>query len=347
MNSPSPASPKDTQEIPPNQILMQLVMGKLVTQAISIVARFKLADQMAKGAKTAAELASTAGLNASHLYRVLRALAGLGVLKGDHAGRFSLTPVSELLRTDVPGSMRAMATYFCDPWSWKPWGELAESVKTGQPVFDRMFGEGAFDHLAKHPDEAATFHEGMTGFSQQATASMLKAYDFTPFGTIVDVGGGHGAILCAVLNAAPKARGIVFDAPQVVEGAYPAIKAAGLSDRLRAEGGDFFKSVPSGGDLYILKHIIHDWNNAKATQILKCVHAAIPKTGKLVLMELVVPPGFPPDFSHIVDLEMMVICDGKERTESEYRELLAGAGFRLTRIIPTEGPHSLVEAVPM
>ena len=345
MATPSPSP--NPEPLPPQMVLMQMAFGKAVTQAVSVVARYKLADHMATGPKSDAELAETAGLNAGHLYRVLRALAGLGVLAGDDRGRFSLTPVGELLRSDVPGSMRAIATYVCDPWSWKPWGDLAGAVKTGRPVFDRMFGEGLFDYFPKHPGEAATFNEGMTGFSQQAAASMLKAYDFTPFGTIVDVGGGHGAILCAVLNAAPKARGIVFDAPQVADGAHAPIKAAGLSDRLRAEGGDFFQAVPAGGDLYVLKHIIHDWNDAKASQILKCVRAAIPATGKLLLVELVVPPGFAPHFAHVLDLEMMVICDGKERTEPEYRELLAGAGFRLTRVIPTEGPHSLVEAVPV
>ena len=343
MTSPAPQA----EPLPPQMVLMQMVFGKAVTQAVSVVARFNLADQMATGPKTAAELANTAGLNEKHLYRVLRALAGLGVLKGDDGGRFALTPVGELLRSDVPGSMRAIATYVCDPWSWKPWGDLAGSVRSGEPAFDRVFGEGVFDYFGKHPDEAATFNAGMTGFSQQAAAAMLKAYDFAPFNTIVDVGGGHGAILCAILGANAKARGIVFDAPQVVAGAHEPIKAAGLADRCRAEGGDFFKAVPAGGDLYVLKHIIHDWNDAKATQILTCVRAAIPATGKLLLMELVVPPGFPPHFAHVLDLEMMVVCDGKERTEPEYRELLAGAGFKLARVAPTEGPHSLIEAVPV
>jgi hypothetical protein len=262
------------------------------------------------------------------------------------AGRFSLNAVSEFLRTDVPGSMRPIATYVTDPWSWKPWGDLAHAVKTGQPVFDHVFGEGPWEYLAKHPDEAATFNEGMTGFSQQASAAVVKAYDFSKAGTIVDVGGGHGALLIAILKANPGVKGVVFDAPQVVDGATNPIRAAGLADRCWGQGGDFLKAVPAGGDLYILKHIIHDWNDAKATQILKCCRAAIKPTGKLVLVELVVPPGFAPNFAHLLDLEMMVLCDGKERTEGEYRELLAGAGFKLTRVIPTEGQHSLVEAVP-
>ena len=342
-NAPSPP----TEPLPPNMALMQMVFGKAITQAISVVARFKLADLMATGPKTADELAAAAGLHAGHLYRVLRALTSVGVLAGDEKGRFAPTPMGEFLRSDVPGSMRAIATYVCDPWSWKPWGDLAGCARTGEPAFERVFGEGAFDYLGKHPDEAATFNEGMTGFSQQASAAVLKAYDFAPFNTIVDVGGGHGALLCAILRANVKARGVVFDAPQVVAGATEPIKAAGLADRCRAEGGDFFKSVPAGGDLYVLKHIVHDWNDAKATQILRCVRAAIPSTGRLLLVELVVPPGFAPGFAPILDLEMMVLCDGKERTEEEYRALLAGAGFRLTRVVPTEGPHGLVEAVPV
>jgi hypothetical protein len=343
----TPPSPAPAPQLPPNVVLMQMVFGKAVTQAVSVVARYRLADRMATGPKTADELASAAGLNAKHLSRVLRALAGLGVLAGDDAGRFSLTPVGELLRSDVPGSMRAIATYVCDPWSWKPWGDLAGSVRSGAPAFDRAFGEGVFDYFAKHPDEAATFNEGMTGFSQHASAAVLAAYDFAPFNTIVDVGGGHGALLCSILKANSKCRGVVFDAPQVAEGARKPIEAAGLADRCRAEGGDFFQAVPAGGDLYVLKHIIHDWNDEKATRILKSVRAAIPGTGKLLLVELVVPPGFAPHFAHVLDLEMMVVCDGKERTESEYRDLLAGAGFRLTRVVPTEGPHGLVEAVPV
>ncbi|WP_439620450.1 methyltransferase [Gemmata sp.] len=337
--SPTPPAP------PPEVLLMQMAFGKAVTQALSVAARFKIADQLVDGPKTAAELATATGLHAGHLYRVLRALAGMGVFAGDEAARFSLTPMGNLLRTDVPGSVRPIATYVCDPWSWKPWGDLAGAVKSGQPVFDRMFGEGVFDYFAKHPDEAATFNEGMTGFSQQAAAAVLKAYDFSKFGTVVDVGGGHGALLTAILKANPAVKGVVFDAPSVAVGATEAIKAAGLGDRCRAEGGDFFTAVPTG-DLILMKNIIHDWNDERATGILKACRAALAPTGTLLLVELVVPPGFAPHMSHVLDLEMMVICDGKERTEAEYRTLLSGAGFRLTRVVPTEGPFGLVEAVP-
>lgn len=343
----SPATPPGPPVAPPEMLLMQMVFGKAVTQALSVAARYRVADHLVSAPKTAAELATATGLHAGHLYRVMRALAGLGVFTADGENRFALTPMGNLLRSDVPGSARPIATYVCDPWSWKPWGDLASSVKTGQPVFDRMFGEGVFDYFAKHPDEAATFNEGMTGFSQQAAAAILKAYDFSNFGTIVDVGGGHGSLLLAILKANPGAKGVVFDAPQVASGATDAIKGAGMSDRCRAEGGDFFTTVPDG-DAIVMKNIIHDWNDAKATTILKACRAAIKPTGTLLLVELVVPAGYAPHMAHILDLEMMVLCDGKERTEPEYRELLAGAGFKLTRIVPTEGsPFSVVEAVPV
>jgi hypothetical protein len=332
--------------VPPEQRLFQLVFGKAVTQAVSVAARFGVADHLAAGPRTAAELAAATGLHPGHLYRVLRVLAGLGVFAADAGGRFGLTPVGELLRSDVPGSMKAVATYVCDPWSWTPWADLAGAVRTGRPVFDTVFGEGVFDYLAKHPNEAATFDAGMTGFSQQAAAAVTAAYDFSGLGTVVDVGGGHGSLLLAVLKANPGVRGVVFDAPQVAAGAADAIRAAGMGDRCRAEGGDFFAAVP-GGDLIVMKNIIHDWNDAKAAAILAACRRALPVSGKLLLVELVVPPGFAPHLSHVLDLEMMVLCDGKERTEAEYRDLLAGAGFRLTRVIPTEkGPFSLVEAVP-
>src|SRR5262245_47729764 len=186
MASPASSPAPNKAELPPPVVLMQIAFGKVATQALSVAARFKIADHLKAGPKTAAELAAATGLHAGHLYRVMRALAGMGVFAADDDGRFSLNAVSEFLRSDVPGSMRPIATFVCDPWSWKPWGDLAGSVKTGQPVFDRMFGEGVFDYLAKHPDEAATFNEGMTGGSQQASAAIVKAYDFSKLGTIVD-----------------------------------------------------------------------------------------------------------------------------------------------------------------
>lgn len=333
------------QPPPPNVTLFQLIAGKWVAQAISVVARFRVADHLAGGPKTAAELAAITNTNAGHLYRVLRAVATVGVLEEQPGQRFALTPVGEYLRSGVPGSMRAVATYCCDPWSWKPWGELAETVRTGTPAFDRMFGMGAFDYLSRHPDEFATFNEGMTGFSGVESAAAVKVYDFSRYGAIADVGGGHGLLLTTILKAAPDSRGVVFDIPEVVTGAKPAIETAGLAGRCTTQGGSFFETAPAA-DLHVMKHIIHDWNDEKATQILKCCRAAVRPGGKLVLVEMVIAPGGDPA-AKLLDLEMMVLCDGKERTEAEYATLLAGAGYRLTAVVPTESPACVIEAEPV
>lgn len=332
---------------PPNLTLMQMIFGKWVSQALSVVARFRVADHLAGGPKTASELAQMTDTQPGPLYRVLRALGSVGVLTEDAAQRFALTPVGEYLRSDVPGSLRAIATYCGDPWSWQAWGGLADGVRTGRTPFDRVFGQGPWEYLKAHPDEAATFNEGMTGFSQQAAGPVVKAYDFSRFGTVVDVGGGHGALLSAILKANPGVRGVVFDMPQVVEGAGPALRAAGLADRCTTGGGDFFQEIPAGGDAYLLKHIIHDWNDEKAAAILRTCRRAIRPTGKLLLVEIVIPPPGEPSPGKLLDLEMLVICDGKERTEAEYRTLLASAGFRLTRVVPTDAPVSIVEGEPV
>jgi SAM-dependent methyltransferase len=330
---------------PPNIALFQLIAGKWIAQALSVVARFKVADHLAAGPKTAPELAGLTGTHAGHLYRVLRAVTTVGVLDEHPDGRFSLTPVGEYLRSGVPGSMRAVATYCCDPWSWRPWGDLAETVRTGTPAFDRMFGQGAFDYLSEHPDEFATFNEGMTGFSGVESAAAVKVYDFSRYGTIADVGGGHGLLLTTILKAAPNSRGVVFDLPGVVAGAVPTIEAAGLAGRCTTEGGSFFETAPAA-DLHVMKHIIHDWNDEKATAILKACRKAVRPGGKLVLVEMVIAPGGDPA-AKLLDLEMMVLCDGKERTEVEYASLLAGAGYRLTRVVPTESPACVIEAEPV
>lgn len=330
--------PTEPAALPPDALLAQLVFGKCVSMAISVAAKLRVADKLATGPKSIAVLASETNTHAPSLYRVLRALASVGVFAEQPDGTFAQTTMSEFLRTGVPGSMRGIADYCGSPWSWDAWGELMHSVRTGETALDHVFGEGAFEYLAKHPDESAVFNEGMTGFTSTISVAVAESYDFSPFGTIVDVGGGHGILLRTILKQFPKLRGVVFDAPHVV-------KDAALSDRLTAEGGDFFAAVPKG-DVYILKHIIHDWPDDKATTILRNCRNAVNAGGKLLLVEMVVPPGNGPDLSKIVDLEMMAVASGKERTEAEYAKLLAGAGWKLTRVVPTKSPAQVVEAVP-
>lgn len=337
---PAPESPAGP---PPEQLMMQLIFGKWAAMAVSVAAKLRVADRLAAGPRSVADLAAETGTHAPSLYRVLRALAGVGVFAEDADGRFRQTPASEYLRTGVPGSMRAVADYCGADWSWRPWGQLLESVRTGQTAFDTVFGEPVFDYLAKHPAESAVFNEGMTGFSSLVGPAVAEAYDFSRFGTIVDVGGGHGQLLCAILQKYAGPRGVVFDSPHVVEGAPAVVREFGLADRCRAEGGDFFRSVPAGGDAYLMKHIIHDWPDDKATTILRNCREAAKPGAKVLLVELVIPPGNEPSPGKLLDLEMLVIASGKERTEAEYAALLAGAGWKLTRVVPTKSPAFVVE----
>jgi hypothetical protein len=329
------------QPPPPDQHLVQLIFGKWVSMAVSVAAKLRLADKL-NTPKTAAELAAETNTHPESLYRLLRALASVGVFASDTAGKFRLTPVGELLRTGVPGSMRGVADYCGADWSWKAWGSLLDTVKTGRTAFNEVFGEGCFDYLSKHPTEQAVFDEGMTGFSGAESDAVAAAYDFSGIGTLVDVGGGHGHLLGTILKKTPALRGVLFDAPHVVAGAK--VAAMGVADRCTAVGGNFFESVPAGGDAYILKHIIHDWNDADCGRILRNIRKVSKPGTKLLLVELVIPPGDDPHPGKLLDLEMLVVASGKERTEVEYAALVAASGFKLTRVVPTQSPASVVEA---
>jgi O-methyltransferase domain len=330
---------------PPDVVLVKLIFGKCIAMAISVAAKLRVADLLADGPKTLAELAARTKTHAPSLYRVLRTLAAVGVFAEQAEGRFALTPMGEYLRTGVKGSLRGIADYCGSDWSWRAWGQLLETVRTGRTAFDSVFGEPAFDYLARHPDESAVFNEGMTGFSSKIGPAVAEAYDFAAFKTVVDVGGGHGALLAAILQAYPGVNGIVFDSPHVVAGAEDAVRQAGLTGRCRAIGGDFFQSVPAG-DAYLMKHIIHDWPDDRAATILRNCRKGVSPGGKLLLVEAVLAPGNAADLGKVLDLEMLVIASGRERTEAEYQQLLAGAGWRLTRVLTTRSPVQIVEAEP-
>jgi hypothetical protein len=332
------------QDAPPQAALMQLMTGYWVSQGIYVAARLGLADLLADGPKTSRELAAATGTHAESLYRVLRMLASVGVFAEDGAGRFGLTPLAEPL-TSGPGSLRAIVTHWGEEPSWKAWGALLESVKTGQTAFVLANGAEVFPYYATHPESARPFNEAMTEFSASVGAAVIEAYDFSEFRQIVDVGGGHGGLLTTILKANPQARGVVFDQPEVVAGAPAMIAAQGLQGRVEAAGGDFFASVPAGGDAYVMKHIIHDWDDERSIAILRNIRRAMADSGKLLLIESVVPPGNAPDFGKLVDVHMLVMTGGRERTEAEHAALFAKAGFRLTRVVPTQSPVSVVEAV--
>jgi hypothetical protein len=326
--------------------LVQLLFGKYISMAIAVVAKLRVADLLADGPKSLTDLATRTETHAPSLYRILRTLAATGTFAEQADGRFALTPMGEYLRTGVNGSLRGMADFFGAEWSWRACGHMLETVQTGRTAFDSVFGESAFDYLGKHPDQSAVFNEGMTGFTSNIAPAVAEAYNFAAFKSVVDVGGGHGVLLNTILQGYPGTNGIVFDSPHVVVGAEDAIRKAGLVGRCRAVGGDFFESVPAGGDAYLMKHIIHDWPDDRATTILRNCRKGVNPGGKLLLVELVIAPGDAADLGKLIDLEMLVIAGGRERTEVEYQQLLAGAGWRLTRVLPTNSATQIIEAEP-
>jgi hypothetical protein len=324
-----------------------MIFGKCSTMALSVAAKLRIADKLAAGPRTAEDLARETATHGPTLYRVLRCLAGFGVFSESADGKFGLTPMGELLRTGVPGSMRGMADFCGSEWAWKSWGELLYSVRTGKTAFDHAFGKPCFDYLAEHKDESEVFNEAMTGFSSMIAAAVAEAYDFSKFGTVVDVGGGHGKLLTSILKANPGVRGVVFDAPHVAAGAQKAIRDEGLADRCRAEGGDFFKAVPAGADAYLMMHIIHDWPDDKAATILKHCRKGVKAGGKLLVVDSVVAPPGEPDMAKLIDLEMLLLPGGKERTEPEFAALFTAAGWKLNRVVRTKSPKCVIEGVPV
>lgn len=340
-----------TQSLQPEEIsapkrMLQLISGYWVSQAIAVAARLKLADLLAAEPRTAAELAPLTNTHALSLHRLLRSLASVGIFAEDEQQRFQLTPLAERLRSDIPGSQRAVALMMSDE-HYLAWADLLYSIQTGKPAFDHRYGKPVFDYLAEHPDQAQIFDEAMTGVHGAETRGMLEAYDFSGIGTLIDVGGGNGSLLIEVLQQYPSLHGVIFDRADVVERAKTRIKNAHLEDRCRTVAGNFFESVPTGGHAYLLRHIIHDWDDEKSHKILHNCRQAMTSQAKLLLVESVIPPGNDPGFAKLLDLNMLVIPGGMERTEAEYRELYQSAGFRLTRIVPTRTDVSVIEGEPV
>ena len=327
--------------------MVRMVTGHWVTQAIFVAAKLGIADLLAEGPRAPADLGQAAGADARSLYRLLRALASEGVFAEDASGRFGLTPLAECLRTGVPGSVRAWVLVMGEPVGYDPCANLLHSVKTGETAFNRTFNTGFFDYLRQHQEMGQLFDESMTSFSIPEVGAIVAGYDFSGIGTLVDVAGGYGTLLTAILRANPAMKGVLADVPAVIEGARKGFTDANVADRCTAEPIDFFESVPAGGDAYLMKHIIHDWDDAQAVTILKNCHKAMGAGGKLLLAETVMQPGNDPEFAKWLDICMLIYPGGRERTEQEYRDLLRAAGFELTRVVPTASPLSIVEALPV
>jgi hypothetical protein len=330
-------------EVPPPVAMMGLITGYWVSQAVGVVALLGVADQLGEGPRGSDELARAVGADPQALYRVLRLLASLGVFAEVAPDSFGLTPLGETLRSDAPGSVRNFAITETAPGHWLPWGRLHESVRSGRPMAREALGMELFDWYAQNSEEAGFFNAAMGNLSALAASELVRVYDFSAVRTVADVGGAHGVLLTAVLRANPAARGILFDLPHVIATAGDAVAAEGLSQRCELVSGDFFEAVPEA-DLHLLKQIVHDWDDERATRLLQNCHRALSPAGKLLLVEMVIPPENQPSPAQAMDLNMMVLLGGRERTEEDYQRLFQAAGFRLERVIPTHSPFSVIEA---
>ncbi len=337
--------------LPPRLVLVQMLTGYRVSQAIYVAAKLGITDLLRNDPQPCAELAKATGTHAPSLCRLLRLLASAGVFAEQEDGRFALTPIGECLRADVPGSFRSVALFLAGPTTInRMWSDLLFSVQTGETAFDHVFGVGPFQYFAQHPEEAAIFNEAMASMTTQIATAVPSAYDFSSFRTIVDVGGGLGVLLSTILKANPALRGVLFELPHVAESAKKPIEAAGLAARCEVIGGDLFEAVPGGADAYILKSVIHDWDDPHSLTILKNCHRVMPPQGKLLLVELVLPARMEQSAINQIfaelDVTMLLGPGGRERTEAEFSALFAAAGFKLTRIIPLEASlPSLLEGV--
>jgi O-methyltransferase domain len=330
---------------PPVAAMIKLIAGAYASQAICVIARLGVADVLADGPQPVAEIARRVGAHDSVLYRVLRALSDVGVVTELGDRWFALTPLGEILRSDVPGSLRAWATMIGMPFRHRSWTELYEAVRTGESAFGRAHGTPLPDYLMEHPDDAAVFEAGTT--SIYTHRNIIGEYDFSRFSTIVDVGGGRGVVLAAILSANPHLQGVLFDTPAAVTGAEGELFRAGVTNRCRLVGGDFFGSVPEGGDVYLLRGMIHGSGDDHAVKILSACRAAMADTASLLIAETVLPEGSQPSIGKFMDLQTLVFTvGGRLRTEAEFRVLLDQTGFRLVRTVPSSDIVSLMEAVP-
>lgn len=334
--------------LPPSVELLTMITGHWRAQAIHAAAKLGIADVLRDGPKSAAAIAAAVGAHPGALSRLLRALASVGVFTQGKDGRFDLTPMAELLRSDKEGTLRSLALSICGA-QYAAWASALYSVQTGRPAFDHVYGLPFFEHLAKDPEASKAFNDAMTNQSRMAHSAVAASFDFSQFKRIVDVGGGNGALLELILQNNPEVTGVLFDQPHVVEGARERLAGTEVASRCEIVGGSFFEAVPSGGDAYLMAMVIHDWDDEQACQILKNCRRVMGPEARLLLSELVIPPGNSAFFGKLLDLDMLVNLGGKERTEAEYRDLLRASGFHLNDIVPAHSSSSalsIIEGIP-
>jgi predicted O-methyltransferase YrrM len=330
----------------PDVQLYHLISGYWISAALGVAAELNLADLLAAGLRPSAALAQQTQTHPQALYRLLRTLASVGLFTEVEPGAFALTALGTLLRTDHPRSMRALTRYTCGRMQWQRFGALRRAVETGGSVDREVLGMSGREYRNQHPEERELIDKAMVSIVRQVGDAVVRAYDFARFQTLVDVGGGYGALLSAILTRAPHLHAVLFDRPEVAEGAKRHLAAAGVLDRCEVVGGDMFAAIPRGGDAYMFSRVIHDWDDERATVALRNCRRVIDPRGTLLVVEEVMPPGDEPGFGKLSDLNMLVGPGGQERTEREYRTLYTAAGFELVEVIPTASRLSILVGVP-
>lgn len=331
-----------------SQQIMQLAGGYIPAICLNIAARLGVADLLKTGPLSAADIAARTGTNENAIYRVLRLLASLGIFAETKRQVFALTPPAEMLCSDISGSLQPMVSWISDPFHFRIYANLPYSVETGKTAVERTFGKPAFEYLESDPEEREVFQGAMTSFSSMTVPTVIDAYDFSGIGTLVDVGGGKGFMLASILRKYAGMKGILYDMASVVGGVPASLANDGLSARCKVQAGDFFAGIPAGGDAYIMKHIIHDWNDEKAALILRNCRKALEgkPNGKILVVDAVVPPGNEPNLAKLIDIEMLAMCESEERSREQFEKLFASAGLRLNRIVPTKSYVSVIEGAP-
>lgn len=326
--------------------LLDLIQGPVISQAIHIAAKLNIADVLSEGPLTAEKIAKRVGADPDATYRLLRMLSGFSVFAEQPDHRFALTPMADALRTDAPHSMNGIAVLMGHPLLWEDWGHLTDSIRTGQASLPQLRGMSGYEFLTANPDYAAVFFQGMGSLSGTETDPVLAAYDFSRFRQIVDVGGGRGTLLAGILERTNDTRGVLYDSPYATADAGQVLAAAGVADRCVIENGTYFDRLPAGADGYVLKHILHDFPEPECLAILKNIREAIAADGTILVIEYVLPGGNERHIGNIIDLWLLLLLGAKERTRPQYTELFAEAGFKLTKVVPTGSPVSIIEAVP-
>ncbi len=335
-----------TTDIPPQQRVIQMLEQFWLARSVAVAARLGLADLMAERPRTVGELAEATGSHPEALSRLVRAMVAYGVFQRAEEGRVGLTELGESLVSDRTGSMRQLLMTLIGGEHYAAWGDLDQAIRTGRTAFDVHFGTDIWSWYRQNPEAGAEFNKTMVAATAAVNQAVMETYDFRRFRHVVDVGGGHGSLLRLALEQNTAARGTLFDQPGVVEEARAGIAAAGLAERVELVGGSFFENVPAGGDAYLLKYILHDWDDARCELILRNVRRAIAEGGTLLVFDTVIPPPGRPDFSVLMDLNMLAMTGGRERSEAELSDLFARTGFALKRVLPTQSHVSITEAMP-